>query len=57
MNKDQKLERIKETGVIAIMRAKSSIQLIVAAEAIKASGIDVIEVTLTDNPKCFEGNI
>jgi 2-dehydro-3-deoxyphosphogluconate aldolase/(4S)-4-hydroxy-2-oxoglutarate aldolase len=47
MSKDLKLERIKKTGVIAIMRAKSSSQLIEAAEAIKAGGIDVIEVTMT----------
>jgi 2-dehydro-3-deoxyphosphogluconate aldolase/(4S)-4-hydroxy-2-oxoglutarate aldolase len=47
MNKSQKLELIRQTGVIAIMRAKSSEQLIAAADAIKAGGVRVIEVTMT----------
>jgi 2-dehydro-3-deoxyphosphogluconate aldolase/(4S)-4-hydroxy-2-oxoglutarate aldolase len=47
MNKNQKLELIKETGVIAILRARSSEQLIAAADAIKAGGVKVIEVTMT----------
>ena len=47
MNKSQKLDLIRETGVIAIMRAKSSDQLIAAADAIKAGGVRVIEVTMT----------
>ena len=47
MKKDQKLNVIQETGIIAIMRAKSSDQLIIAADAIKAGGVKVIEVTMT----------
>lgn len=47
MDKTEKLEWIYETGVIAIMRAKSSDQLIQAADAIKAGGVRVIEVTMT----------
>jgi 2-dehydro-3-deoxyphosphogluconate aldolase/(4S)-4-hydroxy-2-oxoglutarate aldolase len=47
MDKKDKLEWIHETGVIAIMRAKSSDQLIQAADAIKAGGVRVIEVTMT----------
>jgi len=47
MNKTDKLNLIRETGVIAIMRAHSSEQLIVAADAIKAGGVRVIEVTMT----------
>ncbi len=47
MDKLEKLELIHETGVIAIMRAKSSEQLIAAAEAIRAGGVRVIEVTMT----------
>ena len=47
MDKAEKLERIHRTGVIAIMRAKSSTQLIEAADAIKAGGVEVIEVTMT----------
>jgi len=47
MNKAEKLELIRQTGVIAIMRARSSDQLLAAAEAIKAGGVRVIEVTMT----------
>ncbi len=47
MNKDQKMQRIQSTGVIAIMRAKSPDQLIAAADAIKQGGVQVIEVTMT----------
>jgi 2-dehydro-3-deoxyphosphogluconate aldolase/(4S)-4-hydroxy-2-oxoglutarate aldolase len=47
MNKTDKLNLIHETGVIAIMRAKSSEQLISAADAIKKGGVRVIEVTMT----------
>ena len=38
---------IRETGVIAIMRAQSSDQLIAAADAIKRGGVRAIEVTMT----------
>jgi len=47
MNKAEKLNLIRETGVVAIIRAKSSDQLIAAADAIKAGGVKVIEVTMT----------
>jgi 2-dehydro-3-deoxyphosphogluconate aldolase/(4S)-4-hydroxy-2-oxoglutarate aldolase len=47
VNKTEKLNLIRETGVIAIMRAQSSEQLIAAADAIKAGGVQVIEVTMT----------
>ena len=47
MNKMEKLNLIYETGVIAIMRAQSSAQLIAAADAIKEGGVRVIEVTMT----------
>ena len=47
MKKHEKLSIIRETGVIAIMRAQSSAQLITAADAIKAGGVQVIEVTMT----------
>ena len=47
MHKSDKLNLIRETGIIAIMRAKSSEQLIAAADAIKAGGVKVIEVTMT----------
>jgi 2-dehydro-3-deoxyphosphogluconate aldolase/(4S)-4-hydroxy-2-oxoglutarate aldolase len=47
MKKHEKLTLIRETGVIAIMRAQSSDQLIAAADAIKEGGVRVIEVTMT----------
>jgi 2-dehydro-3-deoxyphosphogluconate aldolase / (4S)-4-hydroxy-2-oxoglutarate aldolase len=47
MNKIEKLNLIRETGVIAIMRASSSDQLMLAADAIKEGGVSVIEVTMT----------
>jgi 2-dehydro-3-deoxyphosphogluconate aldolase/(4S)-4-hydroxy-2-oxoglutarate aldolase len=47
MNKTEKLSLIRSTGVVAIMRARSSDQLIAAAEAIQAGGVRAIEVTMT----------
>ena len=47
MDKQEMMELIQETGVIAIMRAKSSDQLLAAADAIKAGGVQSIEVTMT----------
>jgi 2-dehydro-3-deoxyphosphogluconate aldolase/(4S)-4-hydroxy-2-oxoglutarate aldolase len=47
MDKRVMMELIYNTGVIAIMRAESSDQLLAAADAIKAGGVQVIEVTMT----------
>jgi 2-dehydro-3-deoxyphosphogluconate aldolase/(4S)-4-hydroxy-2-oxoglutarate aldolase len=47
MKKHEKLNIIRQTGIIAIMRADSSDPLITAADAIKAGGVCVIEVTMT----------
>jgi 2-dehydro-3-deoxyphosphogluconate aldolase/(4S)-4-hydroxy-2-oxoglutarate aldolase len=47
MDKREMMELIQTTCVIAIMRAKSSDQLLAAADAIKAGGVQVIEVTMT----------
>jgi len=47
MDKGETLKIIRETGVIAIMRAQSSEQLIAAADAIKLGGVRAIEVTMT----------
>lgn len=46
MKKSNKLDLIRETGIIAIMRAKRPDQLIEAADAIKAGGVGVIEVSM-----------
>lgn len=45
MNKS--VDMIKESGVVAIMRAKTSDQLLEAAKAILAGGVNAIEVTMT----------
>jgi 2-dehydro-3-deoxyphosphogluconate aldolase / (4S)-4-hydroxy-2-oxoglutarate aldolase len=47
MDKVEILNIIRETGIIAIMRAQSSEQLIAAAGAIKLGGVRAIEVTMT----------
>jgi 2-dehydro-3-deoxyphosphogluconate aldolase/(4S)-4-hydroxy-2-oxoglutarate aldolase len=47
MNKTEKLQLIRQTGIVAIMRANSSDQLIAAAAAIQQGGVRVIEVTMT----------
>jgi 2-dehydro-3-deoxyphosphogluconate aldolase/(4S)-4-hydroxy-2-oxoglutarate aldolase len=41
------MDRIKAGGVVAIMRAKSSDQLLGAAKAVLAGGVTAIEVTMT----------
>lgn len=47
MQKTESLEQIRKTGIIAIMRAQSSDQLLTAADAIRRGGATVIEVTMT----------
>jgi len=47
MGKNDILDTILETGVVAIMRAKSADQLLEAAEAVLAGGVKAIEVTMT----------
>lgn len=47
MRKEDSLARLYETGVVAIMRANSSDQLLAAADAIKAGDVNAIEVTMT----------
>jgi 2-dehydro-3-deoxyphosphogluconate aldolase/(4S)-4-hydroxy-2-oxoglutarate aldolase len=47
MEKHAAMQIIESTGVIAIMRAQSSDQLLQAADAIREGGVRVIEVTMT----------
>ncbi len=47
MTASKAAERIRECGLIAIMRASSSDQLLAAADAILAGGVNAIEVTMT----------
>ena len=46
-DKREQIELIANSGVIAIVRANSSAELIDVAEAIKRGGINVIEITMT----------
>ena len=47
MSQNNALDLILGTGVVAIMRAKNSNQLLSAAEAVLAGGVKAIEVTMT----------
>lgn len=47
MTKLEQMQRIESSAIVAIIRAKSSNELIKTAEAIKDGGVDVIEITMT----------
>jgi 2-dehydro-3-deoxyphosphogluconate aldolase/(4S)-4-hydroxy-2-oxoglutarate aldolase len=47
MNKSDVLQRIRDTGLIPVVRAESADQAMRAVEAIKAGGVGVLEVTMT----------
>ena len=47
MSRQKSLDFIRATGVVAIMRADDSEQLLDAAAAIREGGVNVIEVTMT----------
>ncbi|TES89744.1 MAG: hypothetical protein E3J94_05970 [Desulfobacteraceae bacterium] len=47
MEKEKQITMIREAGVIAIIRANTSGDLLEAAEAVKAGGLNTIEVTIT----------
>jgi 2-dehydro-3-deoxyphosphogluconate aldolase/(4S)-4-hydroxy-2-oxoglutarate aldolase len=47
MSANGSMDRIFDTGVVAIMRANSSDQLLEAAKAVLAGGVEAIEVTMT----------
>lgn len=47
MSANGSMQRIFDTGVVAIMRANSSDQLLEAAKAVQAGGVEAIEVTMT----------
>ena len=57
MNHQQALDLIRTTGVIAIMRADSSEQLLQAADAIREGGVRAIEVTMTGFPFAIASKI
>jgi len=45
--KIENLKRIEESGIVAVVRADSSEQALKIAEAVKAGGIQAIEITMT----------
>ncbi len=47
MTKEECLQRIATTGVIAVVRAESPEQALQIAEAVRQGGVDVIEITMT----------
>lgn len=47
LSRSQALDFIRDKGVVAIMRADSSDQLLAAADAVKAGGVNALEVTMT----------
>jgi 2-dehydro-3-deoxyphosphogluconate aldolase/(4S)-4-hydroxy-2-oxoglutarate aldolase len=47
MNKEANLARVRQTGIVAVIRAASGELLVDVAEALVAGGVDVMEVTFT----------
>ncbi|HEY4310509.1 MAG TPA: bifunctional 4-hydroxy-2-oxoglutarate aldolase/2-dehydro-3-deoxy-phosphogluconate aldolase [Pirellulales bacterium] len=47
MGKEESLQRVLRTGIVAILRADDSERLVDVAEALVAGGIDAVEVTFT----------
>ena len=47
MTKDLVLQRIHDTGIIPVLRAKSAREAIQLADAIAAGGVSILEVTMT----------
>ncbi|MFY9394780.1 MAG: bifunctional 2-keto-4-hydroxyglutarate aldolase/2-keto-3-deoxy-6-phosphogluconate aldolase, partial [Halanaerobiales bacterium] len=45
--KIENLRRIEETGIVAVVRADNPDQALKIAEAVKAGGIEAIEITMT----------
>ena len=47
MPKEQDLQRVRNTGVVAVIRAASGEQLVPVAHALVEGGVDILEVTYT----------
>jgi 2-dehydro-3-deoxyphosphogluconate aldolase/(4S)-4-hydroxy-2-oxoglutarate aldolase len=47
MNKQANLDRVRQTGIVAVIRSASGELLVDVAEALLAGGVDVMEVTFT----------
>lgn len=46
-NKEQQLQHILDSGIVAVVRSPDSDQLVEVAKALLAGGVDVIEITMT----------
>ena len=47
MNKSETIQRIKDIGLVPVVRAASADEAMRAVEAIKAGGVSVLEITMT----------
>ncbi|WP_088225926.1 bifunctional 2-keto-4-hydroxyglutarate aldolase/2-keto-3-deoxy-6-phosphogluconate aldolase [Desulfosporosinus sp. FKB] len=47
MTKEESLQRVINTGIVAVVRAENAEQAIRITEACRAGGIDIIEITMT----------
>ncbi|MCU1266963.1 MAG: 2-dehydro-3-deoxyphosphogluconate aldolase/4-hydroxy-2-oxoglutarate aldolase [Acidobacteria bacterium] len=47
MTKAEVMQRLRNTGIIPVVRAESAAQAIRAVDAVKAGGVDIVEVTMT----------
>ena len=47
MNRDEVVRKIKEIGVVPVVRANSPEEAMQAVEAIKAGGVPILEITMT----------
>ena len=47
MGKEESLKRIKETGIVAVVRAESAKKAMNIVEAVKSGGLEAIEITMT----------
>ena len=51
--RQEKVQRLCDKGVVAVVRARSSEQLVDVAKALLAGGVDCIEITMT-TPNALE---
>ena len=47
MSRQENLQRVMDSGIVAVIRSSSSDQLVEVARALYAGGVDVLEVTFT----------
>src|SRR6266550_8284535 len=47
MNKSEVMQRLRDTGIIPVVRAESADEAMRAVDAVKAGGVDIVEITMT----------